>query len=261
MRFKLILEVNKQAFGNKLPINYQYEQSAVIYKILSYGDKEYASWLHGNGFKLENGKSFKLFTFSRFKIEKRNILKREERIEILSDLVEWQISFLPEKSTQQFITGLFSNQIFEIGDKKSAVQFVVKSIETMPSLNYTSEMIFKTMSPICIKFKREDGKTDYLSPKDVRSKKLLILGLLDRYRSYYGTSLDCTWEECHFEVMDEPKSVLVAIKAGTKEQTYVRGYMCTFKIRAPKELLELMYESGMGNLCAQGFGGLKSIDK
>ena len=38
MRFKLILEVNKKAYGNIIPINYQYEQSAAIYKILSYGD-------------------------------------------------------------------------------------------------------------------------------------------------------------------------------------------------------------------------------
>ena len=38
MRFKLILEINKRAFGNKLPINYQYEQSAAIYKILSGAD-------------------------------------------------------------------------------------------------------------------------------------------------------------------------------------------------------------------------------
>ena len=45
MRFKLILEVNKRAFGGMLPINYQYEQSAAIYKILSGADEAYASWL------------------------------------------------------------------------------------------------------------------------------------------------------------------------------------------------------------------------
>lgn len=259
MRFRLILEVNKRAFGNRLPINYQYEQSAAIYKILSYGDKEYAAWLHENGFQLENGKTFKLFTFSRFKIEKRKVLEKEERIVVLSDTVEWQISFLPEKSTREFVTGLFTNQIFEIGDKKSIVQLVVKSIEAMPSPAYSSEMVFKTMSPMCLRFMREDSKIDYLSPTDVRSKKILIQGLLDRYCSYYGTSLDCSWEECNFEVLDEPQSKLVLIKAGTKERTQVRGYECTFKISAPVELLQLMYESGAGSLCAQGFGCLRVL--
>ena len=58
MRFNLVLEVNKHAFGNMLPINYQYEQSAAIYRILSSADEAYASWLHDNGSRLENGKTF-----------------------------------------------------------------------------------------------------------------------------------------------------------------------------------------------------------
>ena len=52
MRIKLTLEVNNRAFGNILPINYQYEQSAVIYRILSRANEEYATWLHDNGFSI-----------------------------------------------------------------------------------------------------------------------------------------------------------------------------------------------------------------
>lgn len=63
MRFKLTLEVNKKAFGNRLPINYQYEQSCVIYKILARANKDYATWLHENGFRKENGKTFKFFSY------------------------------------------------------------------------------------------------------------------------------------------------------------------------------------------------------
>ena len=65
MRFKLILEVNRKAFGNILPINYQYEQSAAIYKILSRADKDYSTWLHNNGYRMRNGKAFKFFSYSR----------------------------------------------------------------------------------------------------------------------------------------------------------------------------------------------------
>lgn len=54
MRFKLTLEVNKYAFGNILPINYQYEASAAVYRILSRASEDYAAWLHDNGFTLEN---------------------------------------------------------------------------------------------------------------------------------------------------------------------------------------------------------------
>lgn len=88
MRFKLILEVNRKAFGNLLPLNYQYEQSAAIYKILASASEEYANWLHDNGYKFGRGKRFKLFTFSPFKIEKRKVFFNEERIAILCDMIE-----------------------------------------------------------------------------------------------------------------------------------------------------------------------------
>ncbi len=63
MRCKLRLQVQSETFGNILPINYQYELSAAIYRVLSNANEAYSSWLHENGFAL-NGKKFKLFTFS-----------------------------------------------------------------------------------------------------------------------------------------------------------------------------------------------------
>lgn len=257
MRFKLILEVNKRAFGNLLPINYQYEQSGAIYKILSEADEAYAAWLHDNGFQLENGKTFKLFTFSRFKIEKRRIWPEEERLQILSNTVEWQIGFLPEKSTESFIQGVFQNQIFEIGDKKSVVQFIVRSVEAMPEPDYSERMNFATMSPLCLKFRHSDGKTDYLPPTDERASFLLFNGLVDRYRTYYGKDCPHAASECKLHVIGEPKSAIVRLKTDKPEETRVRGFMAKMEVEAPTDLMRLMYESGAGALNAQGFGCLR----
>ena len=44
----------------------------------------------------------------------------------------WEISFLPEESTQEFILGVFKEQSFEIGNKGSVVRFVVKNVEAIP---------------------------------------------------------------------------------------------------------------------------------
>ncbi|WP_051522354.1 hypothetical protein [Porphyromonas gingivicanis] len=130
MRFKISLQVNKFAYGNLLPLNYQYELSAVIYKILSRSDQAYTEWLHNNGFTgLANQKKFKLFCFSRLNVEKFRLLKESARLEILSDKVSWELSFLPENSTSKFVHGLFSNQVFEVGDRRSSVQFKVERIE------------------------------------------------------------------------------------------------------------------------------------
>lgn len=261
MRFKLTLEVNKKAFGDLLPLNYQYEQSAAIYKILHSANEEFACWLHDNGYRLsEAGKNFKLFTFSRFKIDQRQILENEQRIRILSETVEWQISFLPEVSTQRFIEGLFKHQTFEIGDKKSVVQFFVRSVEILPSPVLTEETVFSTMSPLCIKFRNDRNGVDYLSPTDVRAKFLLVKGLLDRYKVVFLERLNCSLEDCELEVLKDPKPVLVSVKTGTPQHTRVKGYMTRFRLKAPAPLLQLMYESGAGNLCAQGFGCLRIDD-
>lgn len=260
MRFRLVLDVNRCAFGDRLPINYQYEQSAAIYRILSSADASYAEWLHDNGFRLESGKTFKLFTYSRFKIDEYRILRDEERLQILSDTVEWQISFLPEKSTENFIQGLFQDKVFEIGDAKSVVQFIVRSVEVMPEPDYSGKMVFATMSPICLKFHRSDGRTDYLSPLDVRAPFLLFNGLFDKYKLFYGKDCPYAMPECRLKVLDEPKSVLVKIKAGMPEETRIRGFMCKLEIEAPIELMRLMYEGGVGVLNSQGFGCLRIVE-
>ena len=260
MRFRLVLDVNRHAFGSRLPINYQYEQSAAIYRILSSADESYAEWLHDNGFRLESGKTFKLFTYSRFKIDEYRVLRSKERLQTLSDTVEWQISFLPEKSTENFIQGLFQDKVFEIGDAKSVVQFIVRSVEVMPEPDYSGKMVFATMSPICLKFHRSDGRTDYLSPLDVRAPFLLFNGLFDKYKLFYGKDCPYAMPECRLKVLDEPKSVLVKIKAGMPEETRIRGFMCKLEMEAPIELMRLMYEGGVGVLYSHGFGCLMFVE-
>lgn len=62
MRFqiKFRLEGKRQV----LPLNYQYPLSSWIYKVLEKGDAALSGFLHREGYRLENGKTFKLFTFS-----------------------------------------------------------------------------------------------------------------------------------------------------------------------------------------------------
>lgn len=251
MRFKLMLSVDKRAFGNRLPFNYQYEQMGVIYKILSLSNADYANWLHNNGFML-NGKQFKLFTYSSLVIPSLRVDKEHGCLQINSDTVEWYISFLPEKSTQKFIQGLFMEQTFQLGDQRNVVQFKVQNIEILPPLDDEEEE-FETLSPICISRREENGKTVYLSPADPYVKGAILTSLLNRYEAYYGKpyqeSLDFD-----FVVLNEPRSKLITIKADTPQQTRVKGYHCQFRMKAPKVLMQIMYESGVGNKCSGGFG-------
>lgn len=259
MRFKLTLIVDKQAFGNKIPFNYQYEQQAVIYKILSLANQEYAAWLHDNGYRLDK-KKFKLFTYSNLIIPGYNLDKENGRLIIKSDTVDWYISFLPEKSTEKFIQGIFMNQTFQLGDKKSVVQFKIQSVEALPELPYQEEMSFETLSPMCVSRNEPDGKTTYLSPDDPCVKGALLISLLSKYKAFYGR--DYVGQlDFDFTLLNQPKQKLITIKVGTPGESKVKGFFCRFKVRAPEELMKILYEVGVGEKGSIGFGFVNTMEK
>lgn len=257
MRFRLKLEVLHSVKGNAMPINYQYELSSAIYKIIAKSDMNFAQWLHDNGFEYNN-KNFKLFSYSWLNVPRYTIDKERERLIINSDFVEWHISFLPEISTQQFIKGLFEDQFIEISDNISGVIFKVKEIQLMPTIEYASEMEFITISPICVSFRNEFGSTDYLSPKAPNYKEGLLSGLLSKYSAFYGD--DCQMvQNIDFQVIGQFKPVLVKIKANTPAQTFVKAYNYRFKLSLPEPLMHIAYNCGLGEKCSMGFGMIKVV--
>jgi CRISPR-associated endoribonuclease Cas6 len=253
MRFKLTLQIDKRVFGNCLPLNYQYELSAFIYRAITKADENYAYWLHENGFRL-NGCPFKLFTFSNLIIPQYQIDKTQNRIRIDSDRINWFVSFLPEASTEKFVAGLFSEQTFQIGDKRSAVQFRIELIEILPSPVFEQEKTFRTLSPVCIPLKKEHERyAIYLSPDHTEAPAIVLNNLLNKYLAFNGKPYKGELD-FDFRVISRPKPKLISIKTGTPEASNIRGYMFEFKMRAPKELMRIMYESGLGEKGSMGFG-------
>jgi len=258
MRFKLTLQIQPDAMGRELPINYQYPLQAAIYKTLAQSDLDFSTWLHENGYQFSKEKKFKLFTFSNLIVPQYGINKERERLIIKSDLVTFYISFLPEKSTQKFIQGLFQQQTIQVADYISGVQFVVREIQVMPPLVYHPDMVFKTLSPICVSCRNDHGRMDYLSPVDPRYELGLLTGLLARYNTIHGQPFSGE-PYCHIHLLSEPKSTLVRIKAGTPNETRVRGYRYQFNIDLPDELMQIAYESGLGEKGSLGFGMIEGV--
>lgn len=254
MRFKLSLKINRKN-GSIIPFNYQYEQSAAIYKILSLGDTEYASWLHKNGVRHQDGKAFKLFNFSKFYFKYRKI--EDVGFEILSDDVTWYINFLLGKSTEDFINGLFAQQSITVGDKKYKVTFEIVGVEAEPPLHFTNEMTFQAESPVCVKL-HKDNETKYLPPDSPSFCSAIQKGLIAKYETLNATTFPYDPNEFEFKLTDNNfRQKLITIKAGTPQETKVRGYTFTFTLKAPVELMKLAYEGGIGEQCSQGFGFIK----
>ena len=251
MRFKLTLQLQPEVMGRELPINYQYPLQSAIYKTLAISDAEFSLWLHDNGYQQE-GKRFKLFTYSNLFMP-CGIDRERERLIPKRNIATWFVSFLPEKGTLEFVRGLFENETIQIADKVSGVQFKVRELQMMPKLDYNPNLVFKTLSPICVSAKNARGKMDYLSPEDERYELALLTGLLARYNALNGHPFAGD-AYCHLQVLSKPKSVLVRIKAGTPQETRVRGYHYNFSIDLPPELMTIAYESGLGEKASLGFG-------
>lgn len=253
MKFKLTLKIDRK-HGDLLPFNYQYEQSAVIYRILAQADTQYASWLHENGYQLNGSKRFKLFCYSPFIFEKVRPLPKEGCLNIIGERTTWYISFIPEKSTLEFFIGIFAHQSFTIGNKEHRVSFGVAGVEAMPMPPLSEDMTFQALSPICVK-QHEDGKTVYLSPDNPKFAAGILKGLKARYESIHGQPFDMNDNAFAFELTgNKVKAKLITIKANTPYESRVRGYLCSFRMKAPLELMKIACEGGIGEQCSQGFG-------
>lgn len=254
MRFKIQLAIDKNVYGDALPFSYQYELSSFIYHTLANGNAEYAEWLHENGFSLE-GKKFRLFVFSPLQL-KTSVDKKQNRLILIENSATFQIGFLPERSTEEFIKGVFAEQSFTLGDKISKVQFAIRSIEMLPTPQWDGEIYGETLSPICLSQKNEEGKIHYISTGVPEAKEAIMNNLLNKYFAFHGKPFagEKTFE---WETTTEPFAKLITIKAGTPQQTKIRASLCRFRIKADNELLRIAYDAGLGEKNSMGFGMIK----
>jgi CRISPR-associated endoribonuclease Cas6 len=258
MQFKISLRCRES--NPVLPVNYQYELSAWIYRVIRNADAAYAEFLHRNG-HTSGRKSFKLFSFSQLDVPKYRI--EADRLLIQSPVISLIIGFYLDRTAEEFIRGLFQDQQFRLGDRASQVAFSVETVEMRPLQwpDGPGPARIRMLSPLMIARKRPDDAPDeYLHPGDPDFGRLLFGNLLDKYQAATGQSPPSWWDTARFgfRVCDdrEPRSKLITIKTGTTAQTKVKGWMFDFELDAPRELLEVGVLAGFGRMNAEGFGSV-----
>lgn len=254
MRIRLKLQ---RAGGRSqtIPINYQYELAAWIYKVIHTSSPDFSRWLHEEGYSYEK-KRFKHFTFSNLKVGKRRI--NGDRLEILSDEIEMQIGFGIPESVHHFITGIFQNQEFSIGDRISRAHLAVSQVEQLSEPSELQSVRLRAISPICVSAGNMGKSARYLSPADNIYSNHLTQNLQSRYASIYPHK-PVPEGAVRIIPRGEPRSRLVTIKAHTPQESRVRGYQFPFEVTGPAELLRLGYESGFGERGSMGFGCVEAV--
>lgn len=254
MRIKLTLE-NRP--GSKLSLHYQYEFSSAIYKILSKADPVFSEWLHNTGYTLE-GRRFKLFTFSRLDFGTPFRINRDEGTVTLGGRQQLLLSFFVPGAVEKFVAGVFQDQKFGIGTKPlPPVDFSIQQVELTAPPVFQSVMRFRTLSPIVMPERAEGyANEQYRSPEDAGYERLFFQNLAHKYESarQHGLAGELAEGPMRFRLLSQPQSRLVTIKAGTPQETRIRGFDFEFELEAPADLLRFGYYAGFGEDNAQGFG-------
>lgn len=261
MRFKLILE--RGDLQRFIPINYQYELSSAIYRVIERGNEDFSAFLHDEGYRSGN-KSFRLFTFSRVFLDKQRVHVNQGRIEHLGTRAELYVSFLIDRAAEEFIKGLFLGQQFFLGDPISGVNYNVSKIEAATPVYFQRSMHYRCVSPILIKEKRVDGGENYLAPSHPKYGEFLIQNLISKWAAQAMAGVEqngVSFQDLayRFEPIGKVYKNGVLIKQMTPQESKLIGYSFEFILDAPEELHEIGYYSGFGHLNSQGFGCVSVI--
>jgi len=265
MRFKLSLNV-ADAPNCLLPVNYQYPLSAWIYKTIHEGDHAFARFLHETGFRT-GGAAYKFFTFSRLQFPHRGFVMQGDRMKLLTDKAELEVSFLAPEAMQHFVSGLFSKQHFRIGDKQSAVNFRVEKVEAVPLPDFKPAMIYRTLSPVLVSYKTdEERNAHYFKPDESEYSNLFLNNLKQKSVSAISHGLIQSFApgdgEPSFKLSDgKQRSNLLKIKADTPAETRIRGFMYSFELTAPLLFHKIGYLGGFGEKNSLGLGCVAAINK
>ncbi|HVI45183.1 MAG TPA: CRISPR-associated endoribonuclease Cas6 [Chitinophaga sp.] len=253
---RLSVTISSSTGNAVIPINYAYPISAVIYKILSRADKEYADFLHEKGYAQANSlKAFKLFSCSDINTPFKIV---GDRLHLLTTEAVFKVSFHIPQAAESFVKGLFLQQKIEIADRSSRADFIVSQVELLPPVfpealerKEIHELLLHPLSPVVCGFKKDTPHYKYLSPEDTDFVWLILHNWKEKYTALYGSEKAAIdFADADLEVIlynNPPKARLVTIKAGTPAETKVRGYT-NFRmlVRGRQEVLELLLDTGVG---------------
>ena len=246
MRIKITCDIGE---GIRLPINYNYFLTGVIYQFLKESDPEYANFLHQDGYELEN-RRFKLFTFSQLMAKRREI--RGEQIHFRSPLT-WYVSSSQEPFLQNFAASLMQTGILQIQRQRLQVQ----NVEVLRQPHFGSQMTFRCLSSITMSTVRErNGQlgTHYCLPDDPQFSELVWQNLIRKYEAVHQhppteKSFAMTFDQAYIDKRKGRVTRLVDYK-GTK----IRGVIAPFHVIGAPELIRVGYECGFGDKNSMGFG-------
>lgn len=234
-------------FEGKLtvPIYHQVLIHGLIYNSIQ--DKEYREHLHNVGFA-HGKRQFRMFCYS--KLSGAHELT-EDKI-VFRPPVSFILSAYDEKLIQEFVTFLFTQENATIGAKKVKIKSIEQIDEKISERMWIQFITPVTMySTVFINGKR---KTYFYSPTEREFSELIEANARKKYQAVYENLPE------NLTLQISPKN-----KKGLKQKTVrfkdtlIKGWVGDFILEGSKELLQIVYDVGLGSKCSNGNGLFKII--
>lgn len=234
-----------------LPINANYFQTSLIYRILTSSSSEYSQFLHDQGYIFRGEKAFKLFTYSQFLIPERRI--QGENLVSLSKEIAWVVSSPVEQFVRHLVYGLFEQRTVDI----RGTTLTIESVETEAEPDFSGKMEFVCLSPIVVSVQREDRQTPYYIRPDEepeRFSEAVRNNLVLKYETLYGCEPEDNRLTFHFDEDYIRKRKGKISRLIRLPDIQVKAFMAPFTAEGSVELIRLGYEAGFGEKNSLGFG-------
>ncbi|BER91811.1 CRISPR-associated endoribonuclease Cas6 [Atrimonas thermophila] len=244
MRAKLTFTA-RDGEGILLPLHYNHLLQHLIYHLLP---PDFAENLHEEGFRYGK-RRFKLFTFSRI-LQKGHFRKVDGRRRL----------FFPHGFSFCFATPryeILENLIREALLRRSAdllgQEVFLSRVEVCPEAELREAMFLRFLAPVTVyRTTQVEGKrrTHFFSPTDSEFNQLLLENARKKYFLVTGKSADELKFAIHPYRFSPERNKAVVLFKGTP----IVGWTGVFKVEGDPELLEVVYQTGLGNKNSAGFG-------
>lgn len=251
MRFRITF--NRTTKQRMLPMDYQYYISAWIYKVLKLADRDFAHFLHNQGYGASTTKLYKLFCFSPINFGKPKLWKERKLFEIATDQLTLDVAFDVNDVATHFIEGLFVTQEFYLGNKFNGIDLKVAGIELMPEPEFTETMFYTLKTPWVVSYKDENTKNaQYMKPEASMFNELSVKHLVEKYKNTRSKTI--LESEVTFVPNEIYKRAGFLIKPETPQETRVIGNLFDFMLTAPVVIHKMIWNAGVSEKSSSGFG-------
>lgn len=244
MRLIVNLELIK---GKSIKLDYAHKLQSLIYSNLP---ENFSKEVHDGGFRgrIDSKRVYKDINISK-------LIPAQYEIDKNCLYPKGNISLYISSSNKEMLEGLLDNLYFKPSIKIGENEFVVKPNSHIREFNPGNDKVFKctTLSPVVYSCNyTENGvqQSKFLSPMDSGYIDKLVYTLRNKY-SAFNTDVPLETIEAMNIGMDISSFNRRVVRY--KNMSYT-AYDMDFELSGSLELIELIYNTGIGSKTAQGFG-------